>query len=115
MIRRPPRSTLFPYTTLFRSPRLGAAAPPVHPRHHRGARLYALERVPVPVDDVAPRHLVHRAPASLKQAVKLSDGGVGCPLYLHLVLAAWASGQALADYVVGVVVHRRIGYLDVGS
>src|SRR5258708_28775357 len=27
MIRRPPRSTLFPYTTLFRSPRPGAAAP----------------------------------------------------------------------------------------
>src|SRR2546425_3693719 len=29
MIRRPPRSTLFPYTTLFRSPILG---------HHRGVR-----------------------------------------------------------------------------
>src|SRR2546422_1383374 len=26
MIRRPPRSTLFPYTTLFRSLRLGAVA-----------------------------------------------------------------------------------------
>src|SRR5256885_6073864 len=26
MIRRPPRSTLFPYTTLFRSPDLGARA-----------------------------------------------------------------------------------------
>src|SRR5258707_7659602 len=26
MIRRPPRSTLFPYTTLFRSPTLGRAA-----------------------------------------------------------------------------------------
>src|SRR3712207_8252466 len=26
MIRRPPRSTLFPYTTLFRSPRLPSAA-----------------------------------------------------------------------------------------
>src|SRR3712207_8001544 len=26
MIRRPPRSTLFPYTTLFRSPLQGAAA-----------------------------------------------------------------------------------------
>src|SRR5260370_32794675 len=26
MIRRPPRSTLFPYTTLFRSPRDGVAA-----------------------------------------------------------------------------------------
>src|SRR3989449_8283360 len=29
MIRRPPRSTLFPYTTLFRSRRLRAAATPV--------------------------------------------------------------------------------------
>src|SRR3712207_7018484 len=27
MIRRPPRSTLFPYTTLFRSARLGGAEP----------------------------------------------------------------------------------------
>src|SRR6266496_5592468 len=27
MIRRPPRSTLFPYTTLFRSPRGGPATP----------------------------------------------------------------------------------------
>src|SRR5438874_3251953 len=26
MIRRPPRSTLFPYTTLFRSPKGGSAA-----------------------------------------------------------------------------------------
>src|SRR2546429_4136260 len=26
MIRRPPRSTLFPYTTLFRSPQLGNCA-----------------------------------------------------------------------------------------
>src|SRR2546430_15936256 len=26
MIRRPPRSTLFPYTTLFRSPRVAASA-----------------------------------------------------------------------------------------
>src|SRR3712207_6875589 len=34
MIRRPPRSTLFPYTTLFRS-RAGARTRPVSPR--RGA------------------------------------------------------------------------------
>src|SRR3712207_8735315 len=37
MIRRPPRSTLFPYTTLFRSP-VGGEAPHrrvlVHRRHH---------------------------------------------------------------------------------
>src|SRR3712207_6228103 len=46
MIRRPPRSTLFPYTTLFRSGRLarpllpaalGATARPVHPRRPAAA------------------------------------------------------------------------------
>src|SRR2546422_1493874 len=44
MIRRPPRSTLFPYTTLFRSPsglsppiKLISTAPMI--RRHRGARL----------------------------------------------------------------------------
>src|SRR5256885_6959703 len=38
MIRRPPRSTLFPYTTLFRSPEgwLPRAAPPRRPCAHRG-------------------------------------------------------------------------------
>src|SRR3712207_6898911 len=41
MIRRPPRSTLFPYTTLFRSPRLarrpgpGRGAARRHGRHRR--------------------------------------------------------------------------------
>src|SRR2546430_13666102 len=52
MIRRPPRSTLFPYTTLFRSapggldhdhPAVGAAAPQAgahdtHRRRHRDGR-----------------------------------------------------------------------------
>src|SRR3712207_7824999 len=63
MIRRPPRSTLFPYTTLFRSPstssvsRLPAKMPPLRlklrcrsseldanpgPRLHDGLRLFAL-------------------------------------------------------------------------
>src|SRR6266571_2853541 len=39
MIRRPPRSTLFPYTTLFRSSgraRLDAAPAAAHSRHHPG-------------------------------------------------------------------------------
>src|SRR5256886_3369619 len=41
MIRRPPRSTLFPYTTLFRSRgdgRAGSPAQPDVPRDARGAR-----------------------------------------------------------------------------
>src|SRR5256885_11683162 len=47
MIRRPPRSTLFPYTTLFRSPELGHA-----PR--RGASRVAAPHsafVSTPMDD----------------------------------------------------------------
>src|SRR5256885_11893486 len=32
MIRRPPRSTLFPYTTLSRSPRCGLSAASVRPQ-----------------------------------------------------------------------------------
>src|SRR5256885_11207521 len=46
MIRRPPRSTLFPYTTLFRSRRRGGPAedakprliPNLHGRHRRQQR-----------------------------------------------------------------------------
>src|SRR5256885_11361263 len=49
MIRRPPRSTLFPYTTLFRSPRLwqgrASADPPLH-LLRRGVRGRVRLRVP---------------------------------------------------------------------
>src|SRR2546430_3662735 len=37
MIRRPPRSTLFPYTTLFRSPRAHARRPGGRARQGRDA------------------------------------------------------------------------------
>src|SRR2546426_7957416 len=40
MIRRPPRSTLFPYTTLFRSQRAGRAAARL-----RGGRVHHLSRI----------------------------------------------------------------------
>src|SRR2546426_1740074 len=38
MIRRPPRSTLFPYTTLFRSPRDPRRAEPPRRLLHHGRR-----------------------------------------------------------------------------
>src|SRR2546429_9642020 len=38
MIRRPPRSTLFPYTTLFRSRRLRAHGCRPHPLHAHASR-----------------------------------------------------------------------------
>src|SRR5687768_18004482 len=51
MIRRPPRSTLFPYTTLFRSPAVPSRAVAGADRRHPGkaARLRALAGgIPVP-------------------------------------------------------------------
>src|SRR5689334_23623073 len=58
MIRRPPRSTLFPYTTLFRSAQRDGAAVDVHDRRvdaqlaggvdaDRGERLVDLDQVQV--------------------------------------------------------------------
>src|SRR3712207_8555234 len=64
MIRRPPRSTLFPYTTLFRSP--------VHELPDR--RVGVVLRLPEQLDDVArvlhPRELL----AVLDGQVALHDG-----------------------------------------
>src|SRR3712207_7169465 len=55
MIRRPPRSTLFPYTTLFRSPvRRPAAARGDRARAGHAAQAHALRRADVgagPGDD----------------------------------------------------------------
>src|SRR2546422_4829989 len=50
MIRRPPRSTLFPYTTLFRSPELGsliASAPTCSPLTRLGRNFRFWESVPL--------------------------------------------------------------------
>ena len=47
MIRRPPRSTLFPYTTLFRSVR--SSGNPVFDRATENA-IYLAEPLPVPTD-----------------------------------------------------------------
>src|SRR2546428_10284443 len=52
MIRRPPRSTLFPYTTLFRSEGV------VQDREHRRAGHRARDRSEAAEDDH--RHEVHR-------------------------------------------------------
>src|SRR2546430_11452562 len=45
MIRRPPRSTLFPYTTLFRSVWNRAGHPPVGPEQHAHAPIAGDRRV----------------------------------------------------------------------
>src|SRR3712207_7853314 len=59
MIRRPPRSTLFPYTTLFRSRERGGGKGAVRSAAHRADRLSAL-RAGLP-GAVAPRAAARRA------------------------------------------------------
>src|SRR3712207_8296049 len=61
MIRRPPRSTLFPYTTLFRSQRRGRQAHGERRRGVRGVRgargaegVPVLRRRPQPAHDARP-------------------------------------------------------------
>src|SRR2546426_7630153 len=54
MIRRPPRSTLFPYTTLFRSPLLNAGSGSWTPRIKRPRRV---EPTGVKAGTVKPRPL----------------------------------------------------------
>src|SRR5258708_24632712 len=49
MIRRPPRSTLFPYTTLFRSAGFGAGAPVDQPKFEK-APLEDILQMTFPLD-----------------------------------------------------------------
>src|SRR3712207_8324875 len=60
MIRRPPRSTLFPYTTLFRSARIGLALPPPPPTV--SGRSSTFTGMPPPL----PRSLRRTVPCSLR-------------------------------------------------
>src|SRR5258707_8586515 len=56
MIRRPPRSTLFPYTTLFRSGRIR----PVAPRVGRAEPGFARGRIDLPDLDLIDPELARR-------------------------------------------------------
>src|SRR2546426_12635956 len=68
MIRRPPRSTLFPYTTLFRSPVRALAD-----RAGGGAAREAARRG---VPELRQRHLAGRAPPVLRVARRRSVAAV---------------------------------------
>src|SRR2546430_14660178 len=88
MIPRPPRSTLFPYTTLFRSTRTGALA--------------ILRRMGAPIEvvgthDVAggPRAELRGRRARLRGPTGAPAGGAGAPggLAPLCVAAAFAAGE----------------------
>src|SRR2546422_8282841 len=83
MIRRPPRSTLFPYTTLFRSgdrPRTRRAraraggAPPLGTRRRGGGRLRSGDGGARPRDDPPPdRHQGALTPGELHRSPEGPD------------------------------------------
>src|SRR5256885_4290315 len=63
MIRRPPRSTLFPYTTLFRSPHEAATGELCHRRERGPKTVRDGEQRAVPIPHRPGRRVDERAPA----------------------------------------------------
>src|SRR2546429_9948968 len=98
MIRRPPRSTLFPYTTLFRSPEARAAAA------DRAGSLLAADGLHRRADLL---HLagqgggVHRRRDDLAEAVVVEEGAHGHAVRPGPVLDArrLAAQRARADHL----------------
>src|SRR2546426_7742887 len=71
MIRRPPRSTLFPYTTLFRSVPVPVQPPPLQPLKVEPAAGVAVKVTMVPVANAAEQVTPHEMPAGLLVTVPL--------------------------------------------
>src|SRR6266571_6358279 len=84
MIRRPPRSTLFPYTTLFRSRRAGGSAA-LQGLHRDGARSRRRDRKSTRLNS---SHMSRSyAVFCLKKKKTLKEALHGCDCIVHI--AAW--------------------------
>src|SRR2546422_5628525 len=85
MIRRPPRSTLFPYTTLFRS-RPGRGAPATTACSRRGRRAAPATRSEEHTSELQSRlHLVCRLLLEKKKKVERLIDGCRCRLPHHRI------------------------------
>src|SRR6202167_2958763 len=84
MIRRPPRSTLFPYTTLFRSP--GATSPLAsNPSRDSSTRGPAAKRSEEHTSELqSPWHLVCRLLLEKKNRENGPDGPLDCTLRVKI-------------------------------
>src|SRR3990170_2121449 len=76
MIRRPPRSTLFPYTTLFRSPAAPRAGARLRPRGGRLRRRAGARSEEHTSELQSPDHLVCRLLLDKKQSSRSPSSGV---------------------------------------
>src|SRR2546430_2936761 len=86
MIRRPPRSTLFPYTTLFRSPS--------ETSHRRYVRVRRVDQCDT-LDELFTHCLPAFGGAYLRRIHQILDRaiGIGCPLTLAISGPVTVSGQ----------------------
>src|SRR3712207_8552365 len=78
MIRRPPRSTLFPYTTLFRSRDVRLVGRPADVGRVEDRSLFHVDRVvvapePRGLDDLRPGHRVDRPVAEDRKSTRLNS------------------------------------------
>src|SRR5256885_13293001 len=91
MIRRPPRSTLFPYTTLFRS--LG--------RRHAGENRRQLERIErrhVERDDAHDDHERRALPQDVRSEEHTSEFQSPCNLVCRLLLEKKKKKRSTSQY-----------------
>src|SRR5690606_41220188 len=72
LLRRPPSPPLFPYTTLFRSARIGEACDPHDPRGERDAE------IGLAVLELGPRHRADRL-----EAAQVAEAAVGSQQTVH--------------------------------
>src|SRR3989441_13010506 len=117
MIRRPPRSTLFPYTTLFRSRRCASAwrrsAPPLAGTDARGAPSHVRlqDRADFhdasPLQDGTPQRELHR----LGEVLRL-DQGVAAHDILGLRVRPVGDGPLLARHELAGTLQRVPAILD---
>src|SRR5256886_7311287 len=77
MIRRPPRSTLFPYTTLFRSPSVTKDVEQLLRSRHRGGALYNVQNLTAILDVARNISLAVSAVLLAVGSVTLIISGVG--------------------------------------
>src|SRR2546422_3410154 len=92
MIRRPPRSTLFPYTTLFRSPVLRGGAQEVslpYPQRQRRAILQS-----------RPRECIGRRPADHPDRQRSEEHTSELQSRLHLVCRLLLEKKKKGNYIV---------------
>src|SRR3989441_7571783 len=90
MIRRPPRSTLFPYTTLFRSPKGDVPGEWYSATQPFPTKPPAFERQGVSIDD-----LIDFTPELRAEAVKLASLYKLGPIFTPPVASKWEGPRAM--------------------